>query len=148
PETPTYRYIRGNEKQPDKEHPVQPGLPDVFSSGLEIEPISLPQTAWFPSLRRDFQEEDLTNAHKAVANAEAALKKARSAENETDPTNDESKNPNIPLAEARSNLAHAELKSLQARWAADFAKYSEPPASNSEELTLTAAKAERRTAFC
>src|SRR6185436_4815409 len=119
PEVPTYRYIRGNEKQPDKDHPVQPGLPDVFADELNVQPVSLPQQAWYPALRRDFQDEDLAAARKAVANAEAALKKAVEAaekEDQAETANDEPKKPAITVAESRLAVANAELESLHARW--------------------------------
>jgi uncharacterized protein DUF1549/uncharacterized protein DUF1553/cytochrome c len=148
PNEPTYRYIRGNEKQPDKEHPLQPGLPDILAGELEIQPVHLPQEAWYPGLRRDFQKEDLAAAHKAVSQAESALKKAREANSESKPAPEDAKQPGIPVAEARLAAARAELVSLGARWTADFAKYGEPPDASYEELAAAAAVAERQTALC
>src|SRR5207248_10503798 len=75
-EAPTYRYVRGNEKQPDKEHPVEPGVPVVLAEHFEIQPVKVPAEARYPALRREFRDEDMAAARKALAQAEAALAKA------------------------------------------------------------------------
>ncbi len=41
-DTPTYLFVRGEEHRPDRDHPLSPGLPDVFQTKLEVVPISLP----------------------------------------------------------------------------------------------------------
>src|SRR5262249_50815488 len=96
-------------------------------------------------------EEDLAAARKAISNAEAALKKANEAgenEGKDEIDNEEPKKPAVVLAEARLAVANAELESIQARWAADFAKYAQPREAQVDELAAAAANAERRTAFC
>jgi hypothetical protein len=148
PEESTYLYIRGNEKQPDKEHPIQPGLPEVLPGELDIQPVSLRLEASYPSLRKDFQEEDLAAARKAVAQALDALNKSRDSAKESDTEVGDAKKSNVAFAEARYAAALAELESLDARWAADFAKYAASPDPHAEELALTAAKAERQSVFC
>ncbi|HEY2413151.1 MAG TPA: DUF1549 domain-containing protein [Pirellulaceae bacterium] len=148
PEVPTYRYIRGNEKQPDKEHPVEPGLPDVFASELGIKPVPLPQLAWYPNLRKEYQIEDMAAARKAVSQAESALKKARETDSAAGLTSDYAKKRSISVAEARYAAAQADLVSLAARWTADFAKFSDPRDPAYQELALAAATAERHAAFC
>lgn len=147
PEAPTYLYVRGNEKQPDKEHPIQPGLPEVLGSDLEIRPVKLPRTAWYPALRADFQQEDLAAAREAASQASNALDKARAAAAEQDTEADDKLAAAISLAELRHAVAQAELESLTARWTADLAKYAEPRDARCEELALAAAKAERQTAL-
>jgi mono/diheme cytochrome c family protein len=147
PQEPTYLYIRGNEKQPDKEHPVEPGLPAVLASEFEVQPVSLPLNAWHPGLRPDFQEEDLAAARKAIEQAEAALKKAQEAAKKTADASDV-RPPAVALAEAKLHTTQAELESLTARYAADFAKHQTPPAANFNELAVNAAKIERQAALC
>ena len=119
PEEPTYVYLRGNEKQPDKEHPVRPGLPAVLAGDLAVQPVSLPREAWYPALRPEIRDEDLAVARRAVA----------AAANEAD-----------------KNRAQADLEALEARWAADMAKHAQPPDERAEELAKAAAKAERNAA--
>jgi hypothetical protein len=148
PEAPTYLYIRGNEKQPDKEHPIQPGLPEVLLGGLEIQPVSLPHEASYPGLRKDLREEDLAAARKTMSQTFDALKKVRDSVKATDSETGDDKPPNVALAEARHAVAQAELESLAARWSADFAKYAVPRDVRFEDLALAAAKAERQTAAC
>src|SRR5262245_25230701 len=107
---PTFLYVRGNEKQPDKEHPIQPGLPEVLSAELDIQPVSLPTVARYPSLRKDFQEEDLTAARKTVARSLAALNKARDAASKSESEISDAKPPNHALVEAKYRLAQADLE--------------------------------------
>jgi len=147
PETPTYLYLRGNEKQPDKDHPVQPGLPDVLAGELEIQPVSLPREARYPGLRKEFEEEDLAAARKAVAVAVAAVEKARNSASAAEGTGEEIHS-QLALAEARQAVAQSELDSLEARWAADFAKYAVPRDDQWDALAQAAAKSERQAALC
>ena len=37
--TPTYLFHRGDEKQPDKDNPLTPGVPEVLGGKYEIQPI-------------------------------------------------------------------------------------------------------------
>jgi mono/diheme cytochrome c family protein len=148
PEEPTYLYVRGNEKQPDKEHPITPGLPEVLSGELEIQPVSLPQEAWYPGLRKEFQDEDLAAARKAASQALVALNKVRESAKEAHTETDDAKKPNVVVAEARYAVAQSELESLEARWVADFAKFATPRDVRFEELATAAAKIERQAALC
>src|SRR5262249_27316145 len=143
PEAPTYRYIRGNEKQPDKEHPVNPGLPEVLVRQFQIEPVNIPAEARNRALRAEFRDEDSAAARKALAQAETALAKARQSQR-PETALDESKQMAVALAEARVAVAAADLASLDARWSADLAKCGRSPGVSAEELARFAAKAERQ----
>jgi hypothetical protein len=49
PEKPTYRLIRGDEKQPDQSRVITPGVPQFLTwEELSIQPVSLPPAAWQP----------------------------------------------------------------------------------------------------
>jgi hypothetical protein len=65
-EKPTYLYVRGNEKQPDEEHPIAPAVPAILGGGFSIESMPLPLEAWYP---------DLANATAADAVIHAAEQK-------------------------------------------------------------------------
>jgi hypothetical protein len=147
PEAPTYRYIRGNEKQPDKEHPVEAGLPEVLAEHFNIQSISVPAQARNRALKPEFRDEDLAVARKAVEQAETALTKARQSQ-PAETASDEAKPLAVAVAEARAHAAAADLASLEARWNADLAKCSNSSDANAEELALLAAKAERQAALC
>lgn len=46
---PTYRYIRGDEKNPDQSVVIQPGVPRFLEPNeLQIKPVQLPPEAWMP----------------------------------------------------------------------------------------------------
>ncbi len=69
-ETPTYRFVRGNDADPDTSHPLEPGVPALFAfEALAIEPVPLPKSAVEPA-RRTWVIET------AVAQAQAELRAA------------------------------------------------------------------------
>ncbi|MCA9116429.1 MAG: PSD1 domain-containing protein [Planctomycetaceae bacterium] len=52
PEEPTYLHIRGDDRNPDKDNPLTPGIPAVLSTGeLNIAAVPLPLPAYRPALR-------------------------------------------------------------------------------------------------
>ena len=76
----TYRLIGGDEKKPDKDHPLSPGVPLVLggNDGLKIEKIELPVESYYPALR-PIVRQDLIDQQKAkIKEAEEGLEKARS----------------------------------------------------------------------
>lgn len=132
---PTYRFIRGNEATPDESTPLQPAVPKLFGKvDLNIKPISLPLTDYFPDTR-DFIPADLVAAAKArIEKAEAELVKAK-AKPEPDPV--------IRAAGRRVDAAKADLPALEARIQADLAASRTPVPSNVEDLAAQARKLER-----
>ncbi len=75
----TFVYVRGNEKQPDKEHPISPAVPDIFGGALETAAVELPLLASRPDLREFAVEETLAASRRAVSQAVEALGSARTA---------------------------------------------------------------------
>jgi len=142
-EAPTYFYIDGDERKADKERRMSPGTPKFLGGGdIKAEPVSLPVEAFYPSLQPFVIEEMLMRARSAVEAAKAALAKAQQPGDEKPP---------IGLATAEKNLAaaEAELQSLEARIAAERAKYLEPskPEADLKVLSQAASKAERQAAL-
>jgi hypothetical protein len=41
PLAPTYLFRRGDEAQPDREHPLTPGVPEVFGVELDVKPVAV-----------------------------------------------------------------------------------------------------------
>lgn len=135
---PTYLYIAGNEKSPDREHPIAPAVPQIIPIPFEVTPVELPPLAVFPALAEFIQREDLAAAGQRLASAEKELAKARVRSGV--PLNAQA----YCLAEQTVVARRAELKSLQARWSADVARYSTGagPALEWETLKHTALSAE------
>ena len=81
----TYRFIRGDEKTPDLEHPLAPGVPDVLGGiPIQIQPVELPMEVSYPALRpfvgADLikkAESDLQKAEASVARAQKMLAEAK-----------------------------------------------------------------------
>ncbi|MDX1965439.1 MAG: PSD1 and planctomycete cytochrome C domain-containing protein [Pirellulales bacterium] len=78
PEQPTYLFERGNEKQPDTEHPLIASLPRILGERkLAAEQRELPVTAWYPAVARSFQNDFLAQKEATLSAARAELATAR-----------------------------------------------------------------------
>src|SRR5262249_11434683 len=130
-----------------KEHPVEPGLPDVLAAEFKVRPVSLPQDARYVGFSPEFRDEDLAAARKALSQAHAAAAKAR-ASHSANGMSDDAKQMTIAVAEAREAAAAADLASLEARWNADLAKCAAGGDGRCDELAVLAASAERQAAAC
>lgn len=74
----TYRFVRGDEKQPMKNRPLTPGLPRLLSFGsLDIHSVALPPEAHAPGLRSFVLVDHLRAAEKQIEAARNALAQAR-----------------------------------------------------------------------
>ncbi len=77
-EEPTYRYIRGDERNPDKSIAIAAGVPAILAfDELKIEPMSLPVEAWQPERRPWVLDAYISAAQKRVTAAESELKNSR-----------------------------------------------------------------------
>lgn len=77
-EVPTYRFIRGQEKSPDKSKVIQPGAPDFLTfQEIKVRPIQLPVTAWQPDQRPWVRESYLEVASNKLKSAESKAHIAR-----------------------------------------------------------------------
>lgn len=77
---PTFLYTRGDEKRPDKDHPLPAAVPAVLSRGeLQLEPITLAPVDYYPGLRPWAQQESLKHARQGVETAHAAWTAANAA---------------------------------------------------------------------
>jgi Protein of unknown function (DUF1553)/Protein of unknown function (DUF1549)/Planctomycete cytochrome C len=76
-EEPTYLYIRGDERTPDKSQVISPGVPSFLDfNDLKVEPVVLPIEAWQPERRPWVVEAYLSAAQRRVQSANEALTKA------------------------------------------------------------------------
>ncbi len=73
----TYRFIRGDEKNPDKEHPLSPGVPEALGNqGIQIQPVNLPIEAAYPDLRPFVHKDLLAQARSQIEKSRSLLAKA------------------------------------------------------------------------
>ncbi|MBS0263196.1 MAG: PSD1 domain-containing protein [Planctomycetes bacterium] len=77
PAAPTFVFARGDEKNPDKDHPVSAALPGVLAKAeLPLASIPLPATAYYPGLRPHAQAEALNQARSEVEKSKAGRQDA------------------------------------------------------------------------
>ncbi|OYW12429.1 MAG: hypothetical protein B7Z55_18285, partial [Planctomycetales bacterium 12-60-4] len=116
---PTYLLIRGNIQTPDKSNVLAPGTPAALGPALgKVERVSLPLGSYYPDHREFVHAELRQQAQGAIAKAAGD-----------------------PLALA---AAQAELPALEARIAAERAKFAVPADPNFEELAAKARDLERK----
>lgn len=78
-ETPTYRFIRGEESMPDKSQVLSPAVPEFFDfTELKIAPVQLPVEAWQPGRLPWVIDAKLAEARQAVAAAQAKVAASQS----------------------------------------------------------------------
>jgi hypothetical protein len=75
---PTYLFVRGDETQAEKSHPVPPGVPQaIHGPPFEVQTVTLPKLAFSPDKRDFVIVESLAAARKAAHDARSALALAR-----------------------------------------------------------------------
>lgn len=136
PEEPTYLFRRGNEKDPRKDRPLTPGLPEFLQGQLAIEPVSLPPAAHYPGLKSFIVREAKAKAEAELTEARSALDRALLAAERSEAS--------IAMASKRLEAALWHVKAIRARIDADRARYAVPAdAKEAENLARAAAEAER-----
>ena len=157
-DTPTFLYVRGDEKQPDKSKGIPPAVPAVFSEQLHVRPVELPIEAYYPALREEVLQEDLQNASDVieVARAEwqhiqqelaaAGQRLGQSAVDGKAEAQVELYEVTLKaeLAEKKVTAAVSQRKSLAARIAAEKAKFGLTDGTDIRRLTETASLAQRQ----
>lgn len=128
----TYLYTGGDERNQVKDRPpITPGVPAALGGDrLKIDPVALPPEAYYPGLHPQAQQEELAKRRAAISGARTAL----------------AKSPADASAKASVMAAEADLHSLEARVAADNARYGRGP-GDPDELAHTACRAERLAAL-
>ena len=145
--TKTFLYVRGNDKHPDKDNPMTPAVPDVLGGSFAPQPVPLPVEAWYPALTEFVVDEQLAAAQKQLATAEKKLADAAAASTDDSDGDAEEVPADVKLLDLQLAVATLGVESLQARLAADRAKYAEDDSLNEDEakqLAETAANTERQ----
>jgi len=76
----TYRLIAGDEKNPDKENPLSPAVPEILGAlGEPIKPVQLPLEAYYPFIQPFVRRDLLEEAKKEIEKAQADLAEAKRA---------------------------------------------------------------------
>src|SRR6185369_6218382 len=73
---PTFFFNRGDERKPDTNRVMKPGVPRALGGSLDVQPVSLPWMAGHPDKEEFVYGDVLSAANKAVADARAAAAKA------------------------------------------------------------------------
>jgi len=165
--TPTYVLTRGNERSPEKDRPIAPGVPAILGGAFKVQPVALPVEAYYPALREFVEQETnaallakvgtaqtqvdqaiaaLTNANKVAAAAAPLV--ATTAAKPDDAADTAIARLELDVAQKRDALAAAEANvvSNKARYTAERAKYATPAAADARVLAKAAAIAERAAA--
>jgi hypothetical protein len=164
-DTPTYRFIRGEESHPDKSAPLSPAVPAVLAfEPLQVHPIELPAEAWQPERRGWVADAYRRAARTRIAGAEAKLKSARAKREalELSQKKDRADKPaakpapalieaglEFQVAELALAAAQAELRSVERR--AELVQASASPSldgntARKKNAARAAARAERELA--
>ncbi|GIW87443.1 MAG: cytochrome c [Isosphaeraceae bacterium] len=149
-DAPTYLFHRGDEKEPDKEHPLKPAVPAFLGSLPEPEPIALPPRAYVLGLVPEVRSDLRSQAQEAVRAAHDRLQRILLRYVEARPGSADA----VRLQEDRDRAladwtaAIAEREALEARIAADDARYGSVPDSKRAEIeSYRASELERRAKF-
>ncbi len=139
PAEPTYLYIRGDEKNPDKSTVIAPGVPALLAfKELSIEPVTLPEQAWRPAQQPWVLDAYIAAAEEKLKAAETGRKQAAGG----DPiaTAEQS------VSQANVDLAVAELTSVQRRAEAMRASWTQIVDPDLLARNKAAVRAERQVA--
>ncbi|MBI4606077.1 MAG: DUF1553 domain-containing protein [Planctomycetes bacterium] len=120
PEAKTFVYFRGDDRRPDKDHAVEPGVPAALcgleSLELRPQPVSLPLTARVPEKEEHVVRETREASAKALRDAKAAFEAAVlvAAKPEAGGAADSKAEREARLAEMAVQLAEAKHAALAA----------------------------------
>ena len=145
---PTWLFVRGNPKAADMSIRLGPAVPAVFGGALDIKSSAVGLASYYPALRSFVTNALLEKARRAVEGARANLDSERKKQEERKLTVDERSleykmsRESVELAELKLKAATTQQTALQARLAAERAKYEAGKVD--EQLIKKAVDAERR----
>ncbi|HWB14166.1 MAG TPA: DUF1553 domain-containing protein [Pirellulales bacterium] len=144
----TWIHKRGNEKDPDKSRPVEPGLPASLGTDFVASPVELPPEAFNPAIAPFVLSDQVRAAEKEIEQKRAVLAVAREklAQAERSAAEPPPSQARAALAVAERGLAAAELRPelLRAAHAADVARQQGVSGDELAKLVSAAALASRR----
>ncbi len=150
PNAKTLFYLRGDERTPDADRPIVPGVPEFLGGGpLTYQAIDLPHFTYYPALRPTVLVDLRQQAAAAVIREQTAFEKAVAAETAAEQTQSADRGDVGRLrkiAQARLLAAQAEQAALEARIVAEQAKFSDRNNVDDavhQQLNRTASRLER-----
>jgi mono/diheme cytochrome c family protein len=145
--TPTFLFTRGNDKTPEKEHPLSAAVPASLHGGKwEVRHVDLPFAAVYPGLRPFVQHDALAAAQAECQTAEQQSANAKRQLQIAAPAELAIRQKQCELAKLNRTAATARLESLRSRIAAQIARSKGRPPKDAHELAIAAAKSERLAA--
>ena len=148
PKAVTYFFNRGDPKQPDKAHPLAPGVPSIVGVKYQSRSIALPLTSYYPALRKSVTRAMIGQAEAAIGKAKSQL--AAALQRLAKAGSSDAAKQSVALAKKKVQAAKARLASIQARLAAERAKYKQVGTAKRPDLKLlakAAGQAERAAAL-
>lgn len=126
---PTYLFVRGDEMQPDKDHPLEPGLPEIFTfEPASVAPVALPVESYYPGIRdyvrREAHEQAVLEARSRHDERVAAMAARDAAQQQVDKL--------TALAEAAQTGATPQEPAATAAAAAPAPEPAELPAAQAQ----------------
>ncbi len=145
-EVPTYLHVRGDDRNFDKTRTLAPAVPKFLAfEELKIRPITLPREAYEPNSRSFVIPNYIRAAEKALAEAEASLRKLHGAASTNAGDETQERASRLDSAQRAVAIATSRLASTRARAEAEQARGSQ--SSQAESLAKVAARVERETAL-
>jgi Protein of unknown function (DUF1553)/Protein of unknown function (DUF1549)/Planctomycete cytochrome C len=146
--TPTFLFERGDDKRPVKDKPLAPSVPKILQLHAKLGPIktlALPAEAYYPGLNQFVRDDMIAQTQRALLARKAALTHAEQvlADARNTPDADKAQHA-VALAKTGLKAARADLEAVEARIAADIAKFAQPPRSDTATLTRAAGRLERK----
>jgi hypothetical protein len=135
-DAPTYLFVRGDEKRPQRDRPLGPALPGFLDpAGVTVRSVELPAAAHAPGLRPFVLENYLHKAKRELTAARDAVRRAETALDESLVSNSDTVPAQRALALAQATLAVAESQPavLRARAAADRGACQKSTAAKAEK---------------
>ena len=145
----TIMYRGGDERSiMEGKPPVEPGVPSFLGGDkLKIEPVELPPAAFYPGLKEFIRQDETARREAGLTSAQTGLATAQKAlASSTDAANRPGLESAVRVSEVQLANAHAQLKSIQTRIAADNARYLGSN-GDTQRLTELASHAERKANF-
>ncbi|MFO1019094.1 MAG: DUF1553 domain-containing protein [Planctomycetales bacterium] len=150
PDTKTFLFRRGDDKQPDDKHPLLAAVPTVFHvEHSEIKKVPLTPEQFYPELTAERFDAQLQNVRKELEKAqqelsqkETELRQLRTTE--VDSPSVQSCKDQCELRQKKVQAQEAKFQSLLVRAAAERAKYLTPILPDKSGLNKAAALAEKQ----
>jgi len=119
----TFLYLQGDDKRPDKDHPMTPAVPAVLGGKFDVQPVVLTIETYYPALVASVEKRQVAAARRQLTAAQKALDTATKQTNGK-PDSPDANPTAIQTLELKQTVAELRLKSLVARFAADRKKFT------------------------